>query len=64
MGSPSQLFVGRIVDIRTESEVAVSRNDCVYLEFVADVDADGKHKLVSLVSPTVRQPPDPVRCTN
>jgi hypothetical protein len=63
MGSPG-LFIGRTIDIRTEEVPAVSRNDCVYLEFVADAATDGRHTLVTLVSPTRRQPPDPVACTN
>ena len=60
MGSPSQLFVGRTVYLRTDGPVGVSNNDCVYMEFVADAEPDGRHKLVSL---TRRQARDPLRCT-
>jgi hypothetical protein len=60
MGSPSQLFVGRTVDLTFDGQVAVARGDCLFVEFVADAESDGRHKVVSIGS---RQAPDPVRCT-
>lgn len=60
MGSPSQLFVGRTVDLRTDGLITATRNDCLFVEFVADAEPDGRHKVVSIGS---RQASDPVRCT-
>jgi hypothetical protein len=61
MGSPSQLFVGRTVDLIFDGQVAATRNDCLLVEFVADAESDGRHKVVSIRS---GQAPDPVRCTS
>lgn len=60
MGSPSQLFVGRTVDLIFDGRVAATRNDCLLVEFVADAESDGRHKVVSI---RLAQPPDAERCT-
>jgi hypothetical protein len=60
MGSPSQLFVGRTVDLIFDGQVAAARGDCLFVEFVADAEPDGRHRVVS-IGP--RQAPDAGRCT-